>query len=218
MSKFEIVEIGLPTSDDKKEWEKFWKSKKQPWRTEPRISKERQHELDELRKIKSDDEQRNYPFKDIKLSRADIEWLLSTHENGRGPVNWNDESQREREGLDLRGADLRDIDLQGLPLARIIGGPRSHQIIGGQYEAATIHLEEANLQYAHLEEANLLFAYLGEAILSYADLEGADLGGAHLEGASLDGAHLEGANLATAHLEGAFLFHAYLEGASVNGQ
>ncbi len=227
MSTTKFVEVGLPSGDDKEEWAKFWKSNKQPWRTEPRISKERQHELDELRKIKPDDEQRNYPFKDIKLSRADVEWLLSTHDNYHGPVNWNDESQREREGLDLRGADLRYIDLQGLPLARIIAGPRSHQIIGGQYEAATIHLEGANLQYAHLEEANLggahleeanlLFAYLGESILSYADLEGADLGGAHLEGASLDGAHLEGANLATAHLEGAFLFHAYLEGASLDG-
>ena len=54
MSTYEIVEIGLPTSDDKEEWKKFWKSKKQPWRTEPRISKERQHELAEYRKIEPD--------------------------------------------------------------------------------------------------------------------------------------------------------------------
>ena len=58
-----------------------------------------------------------YPFRDIKLSRVDIEWLLETHENGRGPVDWSDEHQREREGLDLRGADLGD-----LPLAGICGG------------------------------------------------------------------------------------------------
>ena len=36
-----------------------------------------------------------YPFKDIKLSRADIEWLLAMHEGGRGPVEWSDERQRE---------------------------------------------------------------------------------------------------------------------------
>ena len=60
-----------------------------------------------------------YPFKDIKLRRADVEWLLSTHDNGRGPVNWNDEGQREREGLDLRGAILIDEDLRDLPLAKL---------------------------------------------------------------------------------------------------
>ena len=42
----------------------------------------------------------------VKLNRADVEWLLATHENGRGPVIWSDETQRERIGLDLRGADL----------------------------------------------------------------------------------------------------------------
>lgn len=59
------------------------------------------------------------PFEGIKLSRADIEWLLANYENGRGPVDWSDESQREREGLDLRGADMHQVDLHGLPLARL---------------------------------------------------------------------------------------------------
>ena len=52
-----------------------------------------------------------YPFRGMKLSRADVEWLLATHENGRGPVNWSDEGQRGRKGLDLRGADLCQVDL-----------------------------------------------------------------------------------------------------------
>jgi hypothetical protein len=56
----------------------------------------------------------------MKLSRADVEWLLATHEHGRGPIDWSDEGQREREGLDLRGADLSRVDLQNLPLARTI--------------------------------------------------------------------------------------------------
>src|SRR6266704_1073856 len=63
-----------------------------------------------------------YPFKDIKLNRGDVEWLLATHENGRGPVDWSDQSQRNREGLDLRGADLRKVDLHHLPLAGLHAG------------------------------------------------------------------------------------------------
>ena len=63
-----------------------------------------------------------YPFKGMKLNRADVEWLLATHEDGRGPVDWSDKQQRKRKGLDLRGADLRYVDLSGLPLACMIGG------------------------------------------------------------------------------------------------
>jgi hypothetical protein len=37
-------------------------------------------------------------------------------------VDWRDENQRKREGLDLRGADLSDEVFSGLPLARIRGG------------------------------------------------------------------------------------------------
>jgi hypothetical protein len=48
--------------------------------------------------------------------------LLSTHENGQGPVDWKDKSQRNRLGLDLRGADLRHLDLHHLPLACLYGG------------------------------------------------------------------------------------------------
>src|SRR5690349_767101 len=143
MSAFEFVEVGLPTSDDKEEWKKFWKSKNQPWRTEPKISKERQKYLTERREIKSDIKQDIFPFKDIKLSRADVEWLLSTHDNNRGPVDWNDESQRERWGLDLRGADLRGEQLNNLPLARIKAGSLKYSL-DGQIEFAKIHLEKAD--------------------------------------------------------------------------
>jgi hypothetical protein len=52
----------------------------------------------------------------VKLSRADVEWLLATHENGRGPVDWSDERQRKREGLDLGGANLCHTDLSHVPL------------------------------------------------------------------------------------------------------
>jgi uncharacterized protein YjbI with pentapeptide repeats len=221
--------LRRPTNDDKEAWKAYWKAQGQSWRTEPEIDAERQLYLAERRSITPNIEQGIYSFMDIdpKLSRADVEWLLVTHENGCGPVNWNDESQREREGLDLRGADLRDVDLHALPLVRIIAGPRFNQLSDERYEAATIRLERANLGQAHLEGADLVAAhlegadlfgaYLGETVLSYADLEGADLSTAYLEGADLSKVYLGGADLVAAHLEGAFLFGAYLKGASLDG-
>ena len=223
-----------PANDDKEAWKTYWKEQGQLWRTEPEIDIERQKYLAERRKIKTSFKQGIYPFKGIdpKLSRADIEWLLATHENGRGPVFWNDESQRERDGLDLRGADLREVDLQGLPLARIIGGHNARIIIEGrpimeeQDEAATVHLEGAYLYKAHLEGAylykahlegaNLASVHLEEAYLCNAHLEGTDLILAHLEGAFLNYTHFEKAGFALAHLEGADLVAAHLEGADLH--
>jgi hypothetical protein len=106
-----------PTSNKPEVWKAYWKKQGQSWRTEPEIDVERQKYLAARRGVTPDIGQGIYPFRDIKLSRVDIEWLLETHENGRGPVDWSDEHQREREGLDLRGADLGD-----LPLAGICGG------------------------------------------------------------------------------------------------
>lgn len=136
------IEMGPPYIDSVVAWKKFWKSHNQPWRTEPRISKERQLELAKLRSIKPDREKGIYPFKDIHLNRADVEWLLSTHDNNRGPVDWSDESQREREGLDLHNADLHNEDLSKLPLAKC-----------NLFEA---NLEETNLFGAQLIKAELI--------------------------------------------------------------
>src|SRR5438132_13437883 len=87
------------------EWRQYWQAKGFPWRTVPEIDVKRQEELSKCRAIVPDIKNGIYPFKGMKLSRADIEWLLATHEN-RGPVDWSDEIQHEREGLDLRGANL----------------------------------------------------------------------------------------------------------------
>src|SRR6266702_5969019 len=113
-----------PTSRTPEEWSTYWKAQGQPWRTEPEIDKKRQENLAKRRLITPNIEQGIYPFKGEKLSRADVEWLLSTHETGgiRGPVDGSDERQREREGLDVRGADLCKVDLRNLPLARLCGG------------------------------------------------------------------------------------------------
>src|SRR5215831_18097507 len=99
-----------PITSNPQEWKAYWTAHGQPWRTEPEIDTERQKYLAERRTIKPDIEQGKYPFRDIKLTRADIEWLLATHEHSRGPLDWSDTSQREREGLDLRGANLRSVN------------------------------------------------------------------------------------------------------------
>ena len=113
----QVSTLQRPATDDPKAWQAYWEAQGWPWRTEPEIDVERQKYLAERRVIVPDIEQGIYPFKDIKLSRADVEWLLATHENGRGPVDWSDESQHARKGLDLRGADLHELDLSRLPLA-----------------------------------------------------------------------------------------------------
>ncbi|TMD28316.1 MAG: pentapeptide repeat-containing protein, partial [Chloroflexi bacterium] len=84
-----------------------------PWRTEPEIGQERQEQLSRYLATTPDITRGIYPFKGVKLSRADVEWLLAAHENGRGPTAPSNE-QQDRQGLDLRGADLRYVDLHAL--------------------------------------------------------------------------------------------------------
>jgi uncharacterized protein YjbI with pentapeptide repeats len=220
-----------------KEAKEYWKSKGQPWRLMPEIDEERQKFLAERRSITPNRSQGIYPFKDIKLDRADIEWLLATHENGRGPIDWNDESQRGRYGLDLRGADLRDAFLSYLPLACMGKAESESEAVfemtfkNTRNDDEIIHLEGAVFHNAHLEladfcKANLVKAEFGNANLERADfyhanlkgaqfenanLKEADFRGAHLAGANLREAHLERANLREAHLEGADFFSAHLE-------
>src|SRR5947209_15927014 len=122
MSKQDGIQVSTvqpPTTGDMNAWRDYWQKRGQLWRTEPEIDVERQKYLAERRSITPDIEQGIYSFKGIKLTRADIEWLLATHENGRGSVDWNDENQplrRRRRGLDMRGADLRPLNLDQLPL------------------------------------------------------------------------------------------------------
>ncbi|HEY6287145.1 MAG TPA: pentapeptide repeat-containing protein, partial [Ktedonobacteraceae bacterium] len=161
-----------------------------------------------------------YPFKNFKLNRADIEWLLATHEHGCGPINWSDEQQHEREGLDLRGADLKQVDLRNLPLAGMRGGltwfPRNSEL-PEQLDIAAIHLEGVDLRGAHLEGACLRGAFLEKARLSRARIEEADLSRAHMQGAILRDVHLEGATLVRTHLDGAIMSRARLQGANLQG-
>jgi uncharacterized protein YjbI with pentapeptide repeats len=200
-------------------WREHWQAQGQLWRTEPEIDKQRQKELAQLRNIVPNIEQGIYPFKEMKLSRADVEWLLATHENGRGPVDWSAEDQHGRKGLDLRGADLHFADLHGLPLAGLLAGElpsqQWHSEKQEQRYLAAAHLEEANLYEASLEGANLTFAHLEGANLYRSNLKEADLRYAQLARARLIETHLEEANLYRAHLEDADLLEAHLEGADL---
>jgi len=204
----QIATLQRPTTSDTKTWREYWAAQGQPWRTEPEIDKERQTYLAERRTIVPNIEQGIYPFKDIKLSRADVEWLLATHENGHGPVEWSGSFQYKSEGLDLRGADLRRVDLHSLPLECMRGGLNHHEWVGTT-------LEQRNMAGVHLENTSLSFAHLRGAALSKAHLEGANLREAHLEGAELYRTHLEGAYLRKAHLGGASLRNALFDSTSI---
>ena len=176
------------------------------WRTEPEIDGERQAYLNSCRAIKPDFENGIYPFRAVKLDRADVEWLLATHESGDfiGPVVWSNPTHRSREGLDLRGANLQRSDLRGLPLARLRAG-LSYSERGRtppqMREYAAVHLERADVSAAYLEHANLSWAHCEEAILRETHLAEADLFRARLDGATLTEAHLDKADLRFAYFD-----------------
>jgi uncharacterized protein YjbI with pentapeptide repeats len=235
-----------PTTDDREAWSAYWQAQGMSWRTEPEISGARQAYLAERRAITPDIGQGIYPFKGVepKLTRADIERLLVTHESRGvvGPVSWDEEKDAaedtRRVGLDLRGAELQRVNLSLLPLAMLRGGltfeeaPRTPE---ARREQAQIHLERTSLESTHLEgatlaganlngaklhdarleEANLYRAQLAQASLRRAQLDRAYLWEAQLEGASLREAQLAGANLSNAQLAGANLTQAQLAGANL---
>lgn len=209
-----------PAPDDRDAWQAYWKELGQPWRTEPEIDEKRQKYLAGRRITPPNIERSIYPFKDVKLNRADVEWLLATHQQGRGPVDWNgDPHDREGKELDLRGADLRRVDLSRLPLTMISGGliyGRWSSATPEQREAAAMHLEKANLTLAHLEGATLNSAHLEGADLSQTSLQDIICYGTHLQGtkffaADLAYAWLTWANLGRADLRQVNLEHANLE-------
>ncbi len=227
----QATSIQRPPKNDPERWKVCWETQGQPWRTEPEIDAERQVFLTERRSITPDIEKGIYPFKGIdpKLSRADVEWLLATHDNGHGPIDWSDESQRKRKGLDLRGADLRQEDLSRLPLAQMRGGisfDEWREATEEQRNMAAVQLQEADLRGAQLQEANLrgaqlhnaelVGAQLHKADLIVAQLQGANLKDAQLQGAVLRGAQLHKANLVGAQLQGADLSEAQLDSVRLN--
>jgi hypothetical protein len=65
---------------DAETWKAYWKEQGQPWRTEPIIDEERQQRLLSYSRGGVDIGRGRYPFKGVRLSRADIEWLLAMEE------------------------------------------------------------------------------------------------------------------------------------------
>jgi uncharacterized protein YjbI with pentapeptide repeats len=214
------------------------RDEQQPWRTEPEIDIARQKQLMRCLATAPDITRGIYPFKGMKLSRADIEWLLATLENARNSTTGSDEKQNGL-GLDLRGADLRYVDLHALPLAHMRGSLTRagwDQATEEQRAAAAVlltgadlseaHLEHAvlvgarlekvSLHEAHLEKADLSEAYLTRAFLARVNLKEADLREAHLEQADLSGVHMERATLRWTRLEQAYLNGAHLERANLS--
>jgi uncharacterized protein YjbI with pentapeptide repeats len=213
---------GRAAPDGYPSWPDYWQAQGMEWRTTSEIDEDRQRYLAVRRALPPDIEQGSYPFTGVKLDRADVEWLLATHESGgmRGPVDWSDPTQRIRDGLDVRGADLRRADLHALPLARLLGALRSEEqwtTTAWQDEVAAVHLEESDLRDAHLEGAQLDLAWLRRADLAGALLQSAQRAGAHLEESHLRETHLEGANLTAARLHGALLRWTHLGGAELAG-
>jgi uncharacterized protein YjbI with pentapeptide repeats len=219
------LETQQPPTGERGAWRAWWQARGQPWRQEPEITADRARFLAQRRGVAPNIGQGSYPFSEQRLTRADVEWLLATHEDNRGPIDWREEEQRTRDGLDLRGADLRRADLRGLPLARLRGGAS-----GGtdeQQEQAAIHLEGANLAGAQLQGAELRQAHLEGADLRKAALESANLASAYLTGADLREAQgstvdlrkarLHDADLREASLMGARMQEASLAGASCRG-
>ena len=188
------------------------------WRTEPEIEVARQEQLTRCLATAPDIQRGVYPFKGMKLSRADVEWLLVTYQNeGDSKARGNEQNRR---GLDLRGADLRYVDLHGLPLARLRGSLTREEwedATAEQRAAAAVLLTGADLSEAHLEEAELIGVDLEKVSLHEAHLEKANLVRAHLERAFLARAHLEEADLSEVRLQGATLRGSHLEQAYLSG-
>jgi uncharacterized protein YjbI with pentapeptide repeats len=118
-----------------------------------------------------------HPFAGVKLSGADVFWLLGVRQGGTPSL----------EGVHLFGAHLENAQLAQACLKR------SNLIRG--------HFEGADLSGAQLESADLSGAYLLDVDLRRARLAGANLSVARLQGAVLEGADLQGAQLFGARLD-----------------
>jgi len=207
---------------DAEAWKAYWSKQGQSWRTEPVIDEERQQQLLSYSREDVDIERGRYPFKGVRLSRADIEWLSAMEEqrSAKARKDGGTRGQQQLFGLDVRGADLSGVNLSDLPLMRLHAGlslEEGRHATVEQSRAAAANLARADVSHAQLQGAHLSWATLDEAVLVEAHLEGADLGKASLKQAILAGTHLEGVDLTKAHLEGATLLEAHLEGAMLQG-
>jgi len=207
---------------DPETWKAYWNGRGQPWRTEAIIDEERQQRLLSYSQGGVDIERGIYPFKGVRLSRADVEWLLALEEqrSAEAHTDGSKSVQQQAFGLDVRGADLSGVNLSHLPLMGLHAGlslEEGRHATVEQSKHASANLAKADMSHAQLQRAQLSWATLDGAELVEAHLEGADLGQASLKQAILAGTYLEGADLMKAHLEGSTLLEAHLEGAMLQG-
>ncbi len=221
-----------------------WTARGQPWRTQPEIDDARQRQLRERLAAPVNIEQGEYPFAGMALTRADVEWLLATHDDGRGPVIWADEPIRAtgwgvkldgvRWGLDLRGALLAGADLSGLPLARTRCNLTDSELFNLPFASqkpaaakAGADLKRVDLRGAHLEgavfyscaldDAELRGVYVERATFSKATAARTDWREARFDLTDLTLASLEGAQFAATDLRTSGLYGAKFSGADLSG-
>src|SRR5258708_38656568 len=166
----------LPSNtNDLETWKAYWKEQGQPWRTEPAIDEARQQQLLSYYQGVVDIERGMYPFKGVRLSRADVEWLLAMEEprsaelSLRGGKGGN---QHKSFGLDLRGVDLSQVNLSDLPFMGLHTGlslKEGRHATVEQSRAAPANLAKADLSNAQLQGAPLNWVTLEPALLVYAD-------------------------------------------------
>src|SRR5215467_14625308 len=65
---------------DAETWKAYWREQGQPWRTEAVIDEERQQRRLSYPQGGVHNARGSYPVKGVRLSRADIEWLLAMDE------------------------------------------------------------------------------------------------------------------------------------------
>lgn len=174
-----------PTSPE--EWRQHWQSQGQPWRTEPEIDAKRQAELAQRRAVVPNMEEGIYPFKGVKLNRADEEADLS--------AVWG-------KGVNLSYAQLEKANLYS-------GYLENANLFATQ-------LQKADLGGANLKSAMLGHTQLEGADLAGADLEDANLNEARLIGADLRGVNFERANLNSVQMMNTDLRGAYFERSILN--
>ncbi|HCF85950.1 MAG TPA: hypothetical protein DEV72_12185, partial [Ktedonobacter sp.] len=78
----QVSTLQRPISDDPEAWRTYWNTQGWPWRTEPEISEKQKDYLKIRYCIAPDYGQDSYPFQNITLSRADIEWLIVAYKDG----------------------------------------------------------------------------------------------------------------------------------------
>ncbi len=100
-----------------------------------------------------------YPFKGVRLSHGDVEWLLAREEQRSAELSPHDGKGRNLHKsfeLEVRGVDLSQVNLSDLPLMRLHAG---------------LSLEEG--RHATVEQSRAA-ANLAKADLSNAQLQGLD--------------------------------------------